>query len=124
MKCVNLSLPTWHNTVYGPENVVPVLLYMCKNGTTASRSVTELSIMFRDDQNVSIPTAQWLLGMIGAMDPDKMDALCRRIALVGRGLVEMHDALRGARRGVSIYVNQSAGFSIRAGAVLCLLVYD
>ena len=41
--------------------------------------MTELSIMFRDDRNVSIPTAQWLLGMISAIDPDKMDALCRRM---------------------------------------------
>ena len=35
--------------------------------------------MFRDDKNASIPTSQWLLGMISAIDPDKMDALCRRM---------------------------------------------
>ena len=52
---------------------------MCKNGATANRAVTELCIMFRDDRNVSIPTSQWLLGMISAIDPDKMDALCRRM---------------------------------------------
>ena len=63
----------------GLEDAVLVLLYMCKNGTTANRAVTELGITFRDDMNVSIPTAQWLLGMIGAMDPDKMDVLCRRM---------------------------------------------
>ena len=45
----------------------------------ANRAVTELGITFRDDRSVNIPTAQWLLGMIGAMDPDKMDALCRRV---------------------------------------------
>ena len=38
----------------------------------ANRAVTELGITFRDDRSVNIPTAQWLLGMIGAMDPDKM----------------------------------------------------
>ena len=41
--------------------------------------MTELYIMFRDDRNVSILTAQWLLGMISAIDPDRMDALCRRM---------------------------------------------
>lgn len=70
---------TVHNAVYGIEDVVLVLLHMCKNGTTANRSVTELSIMFRDDRNVSILKAKWLLGMISAIDLDKMDALCRHL---------------------------------------------
>ena len=74
-----MPLSTEHNAVYGLEDVVPVLLYMCKNGATANRAVTELGITFRDDRSVSIPTAQWLLGMIGAMDPDKMDVLYRRM---------------------------------------------
>ena len=79
LKCAKLPLSTEHNAVYGLEDAVLVLLYTCKNGTTANRAVTELGITFRDDKSVSIPTAQWLLGMIGAMDPDKMDALCRRM---------------------------------------------
>ena len=72
LKCAKLPLSTEHNAVYGLEDVVLVLLYMCKNGTTANRAVTELGITFRDDRSVSILTAQWLLGMIGTMDPDKM----------------------------------------------------
>ena len=79
LKRAKLPFSTEHNAMYGLEDVVLVLLYMCKNGATANRAVTELSIMFRDDKNVSIPTSQWLLGMISAMDPDKMDALCRRM---------------------------------------------
>ena len=79
LKCAKLPLSTEHNAVYGLEDVVMVLLHMCKNGATANRAVTELSITFRDDRNVSIPTSQWLLGMISAIDPDKMDALCRRM---------------------------------------------
>ena len=79
LKRAKLPLSTGHNAVYGLEDVVPVLLYMCKNGATANRAVTELSITFRDDKNVSIPISQWLLGMISAIDPDKMDALCRRM---------------------------------------------
>ena len=79
LKCAKLPLSTEHNAVYGLEDAVLVLLYMCKNGTTANRAVTELGITFRDDRNVSILTAQWLLGIIGAMDPDKMDVLCRRM---------------------------------------------
>ena len=79
LKRAKLPFSTEHNAVYGLEDVVLVLLYMCKNGATANRAVTELSIMFRDDKNVSIPTSQWLLGMISAIDPDKMDALCRRM---------------------------------------------
>ena len=79
LKCAKLPLSTEHNAVYGLEDAVLILLYMCKNGATANRAVTELGITFRDDRNVSIPTAQWLLGMIGAIDPDKMDALCRRM---------------------------------------------
>ena len=72
LKCAKLPLSTEHNAVYGLEDAALVLLYMCKNATTANRAVTELGITFRDDRSVSIPTAQWLLGMIGAMDPDKM----------------------------------------------------
>ena len=72
LKCAKLSLSAGHNAVYGLEGVVLVLLHMCKKGATANRAVTELGITFRDDRSVSIPTAQWLLGMIGAMDPDKM----------------------------------------------------
>ena len=79
LKRAKLPLSTEHNAVYGFEDAVLVLLYMCKNGTAANRAVTELGITFRDDRNVSIQTARWLLGMIGAMDSDKMDALCRRM---------------------------------------------
>ena len=85
LKRAKLPLSTGHNAVYGLEDAVLVLLYMCKNETTANRSVTEMSIMFRDDRNVSIPTAQWLLGMIGAIDSNKMDTLCRRTLRVRSG---------------------------------------
>ena len=61
------------------EDVVLVLPHMCKNGTTVSRAVTEMCIMFSDDKNVRILTSQWLLGMISTIDPDKMDVLCRRM---------------------------------------------
>ena len=79
LKYAKLPFSTEHNAVYGLEDVVPVLLHMCKNGTTVNRSVTELSIAFGDDRNVSIPTSQWLLGMISAIDSDKMDTLCRHM---------------------------------------------
>ena len=79
LKRAKLPLSTEHNAVYGLDDAVLVLLYMCKNCITANRTVTELGITFRDDRSGSIPTAQWLLGMIDAMDPDKMDALCRRM---------------------------------------------
>ena len=79
LKRAKLPFSTEHNAVYGLEDAVLVLLYMCKNVATVNRAVTELGITFRDDRSVSIPTAQWLLGMIGAMDPDKMDVLCRRM---------------------------------------------
>ena len=72
-------LSTEHNAVYGLEDVVLVLLHMCKNGATANRAVTDLSITLRDDKNVRILTSQWLLGMISAIDHDKMNALCRRM---------------------------------------------
>ena len=79
LKCAKLPLSTEHNAVYGLEDAVLVLLYMCKNGATANRAVTELGITFRDDRNVSIPTAQWLLGMISAIEPNKMDTICGRM---------------------------------------------
>ena len=79
LKRAKLPLSTEHNAVYGLDDTVLVLLYMCKNCITANRAVTELGITFRDDRSGSIPTVQWLLGMIDAMDPDKMDALCRRM---------------------------------------------
>ena len=79
LKCVKLPFSTEHNAMHGLEDAVLVLLYMRKNGATANRAVTELSITFRDDENVRISTSQWLLGMISAIDPDKMNALCRRM---------------------------------------------
>ena len=79
LKRAKLPFSTGHNAVYGLEDVVLVLLYMCKNGATANRAVADLSITFGDDKNIRIPTSQWLLGMINAIDPDKMDALCRRM---------------------------------------------
>ena len=79
LKCAKLPFSTEHSAVYCLEDVVPVLLHMCKNGATANRAVTELSITLRDDKNVSIPTSQGLWGMISAIDPGKMDALCRRM---------------------------------------------
>ena len=75
LKRAKLPFSTEHNAVYGLDDAALVLLYMCKNGTTANRAVTELGITFRDDRNVSILTAQWLLGMIGAMGSDKMGGL-------------------------------------------------
>ena len=79
LKYAKLPLSTGHNAVYGPEDAVLVLLYMCKNGATANRAVADLSITFGDDKSIRIPTSQWLLGMINAIDPDKMNAMCRRM---------------------------------------------
>ena len=72
LKCAKLPFSTEHNAVYDLDDAVLILLYMCKNGATANRAVTELSIMFRDDKSIRIPTSQWLFGMISAIDPDKM----------------------------------------------------
>ena len=83
LKCA--KIPFGHNAVYSLEDVVLVLPHMCKNGTTASRAVTELCIMFRDDRNVSIPTPRWLLGMISAIGPDRMDALCMLKSTIKKG---------------------------------------
>ena len=54
---------------------------MCKTGSTANKAVADLSIMFKDDKNICIPTAQWLLGIfqISAIDSDRMDTLCRHM---------------------------------------------
>ena len=57
LEYVNIPFSTKYNAVYGLEDLVLVLLYMCKNGATANMAVTELSIMFRDDRNISILTS-------------------------------------------------------------------
>ena len=62
LKCAKILLSTEHNSVYCLEDVVLILLYMCKNETTANRAVTELFLTFRDDRNVSIPTASGYWG--------------------------------------------------------------
>ena len=79
LKYAKLPFSTEHNAMYGLDDVILVLLYMCKNGATANRAVADLSIMFRDDKNIRIPTSQWLLGTINAIDPDKMDTICERM---------------------------------------------
>ena len=45
----------------------------------ANKAVADLSVMLKDDKNICIPTSQWLLGMISAIDSDRMDTLCRRM---------------------------------------------
>ena len=45
----------------------------------ANKAVADLSVMLKDDKNICIPTAQWLFGMISAIDSDRMDTLCRRM---------------------------------------------
>ena len=72
LKRAKLPLSTGHNAVYGLDDAVLVLLYMCKTGSTANKAVADLSVTLKDDKNIYIPTAQWLLGIIGAMDSDKM----------------------------------------------------
>ncbi len=79
LNCAKIPLSTRHNAMYSLEDVVLVLLYMCNNGATVNRAVAELAITSRDDKNTSIPTSQWLLSMIGAIDYDKMNALCMRM---------------------------------------------
>ena len=79
LKRAKLPFSTEHNAVYGLENVVLVLLYMCKNGATANRAAADLSVMLKDDKSICIPTPQWLLGVISAIGSDRMDALCRRV---------------------------------------------
>ena len=64
LKRAKLPFSTEHNAMYGLEDVVLVLLYMCKNGATANRAVTELSIMFRDDKNDSPETAHSLFDIV------------------------------------------------------------
>ena len=44
-----------------------------------TRPVADLSVMLKDDKNICILISQWLLGVISAIDSDKMDALCRRM---------------------------------------------
>ena len=45
----------------------------------ANKAVADLSVMLKDDKNICILTSQWLLGMISAIDSDRMDTLCRRM---------------------------------------------
>ena len=45
LKRAKLPFSTEHNAMYGLDDVVLVLLYMCKNGATANRAVTEMSTM-------------------------------------------------------------------------------
>ena len=42
LKCANLSLPTGHNAGYGLEDVVLVLLHVCKNESTVCRPYTNI----------------------------------------------------------------------------------
>ena len=72
LEYVNMPFSTNYNALYDLEDVVLVLLYMCKTGSTANKAVADLSITFGDDKSIRIPTSQWLLGMINAIDPDKM----------------------------------------------------
>ena len=79
LEYVNIPFSTKYNALYDLEDVALVLLHMCKTGSTANKAVADLSVMLKDDKNISIPTAQWLLGMISAIGSDKMDTLCRHM---------------------------------------------
>ena len=79
LKYVNIPFSTKYNALYDLKDASLVLLHMCKTGSTANKAVADLSVMLKDDKNICIPTFQWLLGMISAIDSDKMDTLCRRM---------------------------------------------
>ena len=79
MEYVNIPFSTKYNALYDLKDAALVLLHMCKTGSTANKAVADLSVMLKDDKNICIPTSQWLLGMISAIDSDKMDTLCRRM---------------------------------------------
>ena len=74
-----MPFSTKYNALYDLKDASLVLLHMCKTGSTTNKAVADLSVMLKDDQNVRIPTSQWLLGVISAIDSDRMDALCRRM---------------------------------------------
>ena len=78
LKCKG-ALLNWAYAMYSLEDVVLVLLHMCKNGSAANKAIAELAITFRDERNVRILTSQWLLGMmmIGAIVSYKMGGPCR-----------------------------------------------
>ena len=79
LEYVNMPFSTNYNALYDLEDAALVLLHMCKTGSTANKAVADLSVMLKDDKNVCIPTAQWLFGMISAIDSDRMNTLCRRM---------------------------------------------
>ena len=79
LEYVNIPLSTRYNALYDLKDAALVLLHMCKTGSTANKAVADLSVMLKDDKNICIPTSQWLLGMISAIDSDRMDTLCRRM---------------------------------------------
>ena len=47
LKYVNIPFSTKYNALYDLKDAALVLLHMCKNGTTANRAVTELSVTLR-----------------------------------------------------------------------------
>ena len=70
-----MPFSTKYNALYDLKDVASlVLLYTCaRTAMIANKAVADLSShAFKDDKNICIPTAQWLLGMISAIDPDKM----------------------------------------------------
>ena len=79
LKYVNIPFSTRYNALYDLKDASLVLLHMCKTGSTANKAVADLSVMLKDDKNICIPASQWLLGMISAIDSDKMDTLCRHM---------------------------------------------
>ena len=79
LEYVNIPFSTKYNALYDLKDASLVLLHMCKTGSTANKAVADLSVMLKDDKNICIPIARWLLGMISAIGSDRMDTLCRRM---------------------------------------------
>ena len=60
----------------------------------ANKAVADLSVMLKDDKNICIQTAQWLLGMISAIGSDRMDTLWYILRSIDCSGTKLHTILQ------------------------------
>ena len=96
VESLNIPFSGRHNALYKKEHFLVVLLHMCKASMTAAAAVEDMKLTLGLPR---VPTSQWFLGMIAAIDPCKVENACWgllfktvRIA-IDSGLMPIHRIL-------------------------------
>ena len=73
VESLGITFSSRHNALYRKEHFVAVLLHMCKAHLTAAAAVDDMELTLGISR---IPTSQWFLGIVAAIDAQRVEKAC------------------------------------------------